>query len=85
MGDKLTVMRANIVLDISPDEKEYYIGQGYSVIDDSGEIIEKGMSSDVGELQIEVLALREEVENLKQKLAKAETKTTKKQSTKSDD
>lgn len=40
MVEKLTVQRANVVLDISPEQKDYYLGQGYSVIDDKGSIVE---------------------------------------------
>lgn len=63
--DKLTVQRANVVLDISPDEKDFYMSQGFSVIDEKGNIVEEAMSNDVGTLQMQVADLR-------QKLAKAE-------------
>lgn len=67
---KLTVKRANIVLDISSEDKEYYMQQGYSVIDESGNIVEKALSSDVGQLQLEVTQLSAQLQNLKGEIAK---------------
>lgn len=37
----ITVKRANVVLDISPDQKDYYLGQGFSVVDNSGNVVEE--------------------------------------------
>ena len=63
--EKITVQRANVVLDISPEDKKFYMSQGYSVIDEKGKVIEEAMSSDVATLQ-------NQVAHLKEKLAKAE-------------
>jgi chaperonin cofactor prefoldin len=63
--EKITVQRANVVLDISPEDKKFYMSQGYSVIDEKGKVIEEAMSNDVATLQ-------NQVAHLKEKLAKAE-------------
>lgn len=39
--DTITVKRANVVLDISPDQKDYYLGQGFSVVDSTGSVVEE--------------------------------------------
>ena len=63
----ITVKRANVVLDISPDEKQFYMEQGFSVIDAGGNVVEQALSSDVNELKILVTKLRAENEALKAK------------------
>lgn len=62
MVDKITVRRANVVFDISPEDKNYYMSQGFSVLDADGNVAEQAMSSDVGELQIQVQNLQKELE-----------------------
>ena len=57
MADKITVCRANVVFDIS-----YYMSQGFSVLDANGNVVEKAMSNDVGELQIQVQELQKQLE-----------------------
>lgn len=41
MRDTITVQRANVILDVSPDEKDYYLGQGFAVVNDKGEVVEE--------------------------------------------
>lgn len=80
--DKIQVIRANVILDVSPEDKEYYMGQGFSVLDEAGNVVEEAMSNDVGTLQVQVTELRKEVADLKAKLAeKAKTATTAKKAT----
>lgn len=45
------VQRANVVLSISPEDKEKFMEQGYSVIDEKGNVIEYAMPTDVPTLQ----------------------------------
>lgn len=74
----IRVQRANVILDIRPDEKERYMEQGYSVIDaKSGKVLEAAIPSDpnhlkmmISELKKELLAKDEEIADLKSKLAK---------------
>ena len=58
----ITDRRANVILCISPDDKQYYVSKGFSVLDDKGNVIERAMSNDVGELQIQVQQLQKELE-----------------------
>lgn len=62
MVEKITVCRANVVFDISPEDKNYYMSQGFSVLDANGNVIERAMSNDVGELQIQVQELQKQLE-----------------------
>lgn len=66
MENTITVRRANVILDISPDDKKKYLDMGYVVINaETGEILEESISNDVATLQANVVELR-------CKLAKAE-------------
>jgi paraquat-inducible protein B len=67
MENTITVRRANVILDISPDDKKKYLDMGYVVINaNTGEILEESISNDVATLQANVV-------ELKGKLAKAES------------
>lgn len=67
MENTITVRRANVILDISPDDKKKYLDMGYVVINaTTGEILEESISNDVATLQANVV-------ELKGKLAKAES------------
>lgn len=57
----IRVQRANVILDIRPEEKERYMEQGYSVIDENGKVLEAALSNDVNALRTEVLKLRKEL------------------------
>ena len=59
----IRVRRANVVLDIRPDEKARYMEMGYSVIDEKGKVLEAALPNDVN-------ALKSEVEKLRKELAK---------------
>lgn len=66
MENTITVRRANVILDISLDDKKKYLDMGYVVINaETGEILEESISNDVATLQANVVELRG-------KLAKAE-------------
>ena len=54
MVETIKVQRANVVLDVRPDQKEYYMEKGFSVIDDKGKVIEEAISDDVGALKIQI-------------------------------
>lgn len=80
MDDKITVQRANVVLDISPEQLDYYMSQGYDVINDRGDVVQASVPRDLGTLQrayvehvAKIEALQEEIKNLK-----APKRTTKK-------
>lgn len=56
------VQRANVILDIRPEDKDRYMEQGFSVIDARGNVLEEAMPKDVLELQRMVNELRAEIE-----------------------
>lgn len=68
----ITVKRANVILGISESQLDYYISQGYDVIDETGKVIQASVPTDVGTLQKayvdhlnEIEALKETIEALK--------------------
>lgn len=81
MDERVTVQRANVVLQVSPQQVDYYIGQGYNVINEQGEVIQASVPRDLGTLQkafVEnantIESLQAEVADLKKKLKKATSK-----------
>ena len=52
--DKITVRRANVVLDVNAIDKAYYMAQGFSVVDASGKVVEEAIPTDVGALKVQV-------------------------------
>lgn len=59
MADKIRIQRANVILDVSPEEKEMYMEKGFSVIDaTTGEVLEEAMPTDVKVLQLKVKELQ---------------------------
>lgn len=77
MRNLISVKRANVILDIDPELKAQYLSEGYSVLDENGNVVEKAMSTDVGELQVTVARLEKENEELKAEIKKLKTKTQK--------
>lgn len=47
----LTVQRANVILHVAPEQLDYYMSQGYNVIDDAGNVIKASVPRDLGTLQ----------------------------------
>lgn len=45
------VQRANVILTVKDNEIEYYVGRGFNVIDDSGNIIREAVSNDITALR----------------------------------
>lgn len=77
----IRVQRANVILDIRPDEKERYKEMGYSVIEvGTGKVLEEALSNDVNVLRTKVKELTalveakdKEIESLKSKAKRATT------------
>ena len=75
----IKVRRGNVILRISAEQKEYYMGLGYNVIDKTGKVIEetvpvdkatlqrfyKDAKEELGRLKAENKALKDEIEALK--------------------
>lgn len=75
----IRVCRANVILDIRPEEKAKYMEMGYSVIDTAtGKVIEAALSNDVNALRTEVLALRKALAEKDKEIAELKAKAEKK-------
>lgn len=70
MKDTIIVKRANVVLDISPDQKDYYLNQGYSVIDDKGNIVEDTKVQTVESLNRKIKELQKIIDDKDAEIAK---------------
>lgn len=75
--DKVRVQRANVILQISPQQVDYYMNQGYNVIDADGNVVKASVPRDLGTLQkayvdnqAEIQKLHEEIDKLTEELAK---------------
>lgn len=82
MDEKVLVQRANVVLQISPQQVDYYLNQGYNVIDEKGNVIQASVPRNLGELQkayidhvAEIESLKEEIRKLKEPKKTARKKT----------
>lgn len=60
--DKIKVRRANVVLDILPEDKDYYMGCGYSVVDNYGNVVEESLPDDAGTLKVRIGELTRQLE-----------------------
>lgn len=73
MEQKLVqVERGNVILRVPEDDVQRFVGQGYNVIDDAGNVIQATVPKDLGTLQKayveqvqEIKKLKAEIENLK--------------------
>lgn len=72
-----TIRRANVILDIKDDQIDYYLGQGFDVIDANGGVITKSTPRDVNGLTKayndhlnQIYKLQEENKQLKDEIAK---------------
>lgn len=82
MDEKVIVQRANVVLQISPQQVDYYLNQGYNVIDEKGNVIKESIPRNLGDLQkayidhvAEIESLKEEIRKLKEPKKTARKKT----------
>lgn len=58
MKDTIMVQRANVILDISPEQKDYYKSQGFAVISEDGSIVEESTSLSIDSLNRKVQQLQ---------------------------
>lgn len=66
--NKIFVQRANVVLQISEQQVDYYLSQGYSIINENGEVIQASVPKDLGTLQKAYVEHLREIEELKKQL-----------------
>ena len=75
----IRVSRANVILDIRPEEKARYMEMGYSVIDTkTGKVVEAALSNDVNTLRAEVISLRKALAEKDNEIAELTSKVEKK-------
>lgn len=75
------IRKANVVLTIPDDEVKNYLNFGYSVIDESGEVIEEAVPTDIYTLQkayrdnkIKIQSLEQAVADLRKELERKKRK-----------
>lgn len=79
--DRIMVKKANVVLEVEPEEKDLYVSQGYSVLDENGKVIEEALPNDVNALKIIIGQLQKEIAELKKAAEKPAEKEKPKAST----
>ena len=86
MDNKVLVQRANVVLSVSPQQLDYYMTQGYDVINEQGEIVQASVPRDLGTLQKAFLEHTAKIEELEAEIQKLKTvkRDTKKKNTETD-
>lgn len=76
----IRVERGNVILDIKPENLDYYMSLGYSQVDDKGNVIKKAIPTTIEELRKAYIENQETIEKLQfeiKKLTKKSTKTNK--------
>ena len=61
----IKVQRGNVILNVKPEDKRYYLDKGYDIIDSDGTIIEKAIPRDIGSLRKLYLETKAELEKYK--------------------
>ena len=79
-----TIRRANVVLDVTENEVEKYLADGFDIIDDNGKVLKASVPNDVNALkkayvehENEIKSLKEEIERLKAQTKAVNEKPTK--------
>ena len=77
--DNVRVRRGNVFLTISPSNVDRYLGKGYDIVDETGEVVKESTPNDVASLKIAYEKHIAEIERLKKEIAqlKSEQKTEK--------
>lgn len=85
----IKISKGNVVLDVKEDFLQSYLNQGYNVVDDNGNVIQRGNPNDVQSLKIalteankkidayanENAQLQKIIKNLQAQLKKSSTKS----------
>ena len=74
MKNTIMVKRANVVLDISPEQKDYYLALGYDVVDDKGGIVENSTIETTESLNRMIAELKKVIEEKDLEIAKLKKK-----------
>ena len=75
------VQRANVILKVSKEQLDYYMTQGYNLIDEKGHILKASVPKDLGTLQKAYVDHEAEIKELKAQIAELANKLTAKQKT----
>ena len=82
MADKTVIIqRANVILRVSKEQLDYYMTQGYNLIDEEGHILKASVPKDLGTLQKAYVDHEAEIKVLKEQIAELTNKLTAKQKT----
>lgn len=68
------VERGNTVLDIEPENTEYYLSLGFDVLDDKGKVIKKAIPTSMEALRKAYIDNTAEIEKLRAEIAKLKRK-----------
>lgn len=68
--DKILVRRANVVIEVNPEDKQFYMDNGYSVVDKFGEVVESAMPVDPNALKVQIGELTKKLEEANKTIAK---------------
>lgn len=79
----IKVKRANVVLTVDDDKKDYYLAKGFNIYSQDGELLEEAIPVDIGVLQkayvmqkAKIKALEAEIDALKAQPVEAVAKKT---------
>lgn len=65
--------RGNVVLDIKPEEADFYLGKGYSIYE-GNQLIKKAAPQSIAEYKQELKEAQERIRELEQKVAELQAK-----------
>jgi len=68
--DKILVRRANVVIEVNPEDKQFYMDNGYSVVDEAGKVVESAMPIDTNALKVQVGELTKKLEEANKTISK---------------
>ncbi len=66
--EKVLIQRTNVILRVSKQQVDYYLNQGYNVIDEQGNVVKASIPRDLGTLQKAYVEHLKEIEDLKMQL-----------------
>lgn len=69
----LTAIRANVVLQIKPENIDFYVGKGYSVYD-GDKLVKKAPAQTIEEFKQELKEAKERIQELEQQVAELQAK-----------
>lgn len=65
--------RGNVVLDIKPEEADFYLGKGYSIYE-GNQLIKKAAPQSIAEFQQALKEAQKRIEELEQQIAELQAK-----------